>query len=133
MIPRQNEDRLDDDDFNSLNSHEDFLFESEDDLYSDDHLLTDEYDDDELERRRSAYADLKKNDKIFNNTYNFGLDTAEDEDEGAEEFCEELAHGRERGFVRLGVERRRGRRGRRGRRVHGVAMGAMRCGRRVLR
>lgn len=85
MIPRQNEDRLDDDDFNSLNSHEDedFLFESEDDLYSDDHLLTDEYDDDELERRRSAYADLKKNDKIFNNTYNFGLDTAEDEDEGA--------------------------------------------------
>ena len=70
MIPRQNEDRLDDDDFNSLNSHEDedFLFESEDDLYSDDHLLTDEYDDDELERRRSAYADLKKNDKIFNNT-----------------------------------------------------------------
>ena len=38
-----------------------------------------QYDDAELERRRVAYADLKKNDKIFNNTYNFGLDGSEDE------------------------------------------------------
>lgn len=38
------------------------------------------YDDAELERRRVAYADLKKNDKIFNNTYNMGLEST-DEDE----------------------------------------------------
>lgn len=84
MIPRQNDDRLEDDDFNSLNSHEDdFLFEGDDEDLLDDHLLTEDYDDDELERRRTAYADLKKNDKIFNNTYNFGLDTSDDEDEGS--------------------------------------------------
>jgi hypothetical protein len=84
VIPRQNDDRLEDDDFNSLNSHEDdFLFDGDDDDLLDDHLLTEDYDDDELERRRAAYADLKKNDKIFNNTYNFGLDTSDDEDEGS--------------------------------------------------
>lgn len=79
MIPRQSDDHLDED-FNSSVPHDDeFLFE-EDDLL-DDHLLTDEYDDDELERRRAAYADLKKNDKIFNNTYNFGLDSSEEDDD----------------------------------------------------
>jgi len=84
VIPRQHEDHLDDDNDKSLNYHEDedFLFERDAEL-SDDHLLTDEYDDDELERRRSAYADLKKTDKIFNNTYNLGLDTTDDEEEGA--------------------------------------------------
>lgn len=84
MIPRQHEDHLDDDDCTSLNYHDsdDFLFERDAEL-ADDHLLTDEYDDDELERRKSAYADLKKTDKIFNNTYNLGLDTTYDEEEGA--------------------------------------------------
>ena len=42
---------------------------------------SDGYDDAELERRRAAYADLKKSDKIFNNTYNMGLEATED-DEG---------------------------------------------------
>jgi hypothetical protein len=85
VIPRHNDDRLDDDDFKSLNSYEDddFFFENEDDNFSEDNLITEDYDDDELERRKTAYADLKKNDKIFNNTYNLGLDTTEDEEEGA--------------------------------------------------
>jgi hypothetical protein len=39
-----------------------------------------DYDDVELERRRVAYSDLKKSDKIFNNTYNLGLEN-HDEDE----------------------------------------------------
>jgi hypothetical protein len=85
VIPRQSDDRLDDDDFNSLNyqEDEDFPFNGGDDDFPEDHLLTEEYDDDELERRRSAYSDLKKNDKIFNNTYNLGLDTSDDEEEGS--------------------------------------------------
>lgn len=85
MIPRHTDDRLDDEDFKSLNSYEDddFFFENEDDAFSEDNLITEDYDDDELERRKTAYADLKKNDKIFNNTYNLGLDTTDDEEEGA--------------------------------------------------
>lgn len=45
----------------------------------------DEYDGDpdedpaELERRRTRYAELKKDDKIFNNTYNMGYETPMDE------------------------------------------------------
>lgn len=54
--------------------------EEDDDGFSDS-LLDGDYDEDELERRRVAYAGLKKNDKIFNNTYNMGLETAEDEDD----------------------------------------------------
>jgi hypothetical protein len=45
------------------------------------HLLDEEYDDDEIERRRVAYAGLKKNDKIFNNTYTMGYETSEDDEE----------------------------------------------------
>lgn len=41
---------------------------------------SDGYDDAELERRRVAYADLKKNDKIFNNTYNMGLESTDEDD-----------------------------------------------------
>lgn len=82
MIPRQNEDHLDDD-FNQLIPHDDFIFEEDDTELGllDDHLLADDYDDDELERRRTAYADLKKSDKIFNNTYNLGLDTTDDDED----------------------------------------------------
>lgn len=71
---------------------DDAIFDSQfDDSYSDhededddgfsDSLSDEDYDDDELERRRVAYAGLKKNDKIFNNTYNMGLDTSEDDEE----------------------------------------------------
>lgn len=74
MIPKDHEDFLDDDDVN------DDLFGFDDSFdETADHLLSEDYDDAELERRRVAYADLKKNDKIFNNTYNFGLDLSEDE------------------------------------------------------
>ena len=47
----------------------------------------DHYDDDldedpaELERRRQRYAELKKDDKIFNNTHNMGYENPMDEDE----------------------------------------------------
>lgn len=64
---------------------EDFDSAYEDD-YSDhddssDLLLDEDYDDDELERRRVAYAGLKRNDKIFNNTYNMGLETSDDDED----------------------------------------------------
>ena len=50
----------------------------------------DEYDEDpdedpaELERRRTRYAELKKDDKIFNNTYNMGYETPMDESDSDE-------------------------------------------------
>lgn len=44
-------------------------------------LLDEDYDDEEIERRRVAYAGLKKNDKIFNNTYTMGYETSEDDEE----------------------------------------------------
>jgi hypothetical protein len=75
VTPKDHEDFLDDDDFN-----EDYPFGFDDSSEeTDEHLLSEDYDDTELERRRVAYADLKKNDKIFNNTYNLGLDLSEDE------------------------------------------------------
>lgn len=40
-----------------------------------------EEDPEEMERRRTAYAQLKKTDKIFNNSYNMGGHPAEDHDE----------------------------------------------------
>ena len=39
------------------------------------------YDEGELERRRVAYKDLKKTDKIFNNTYNVGFETNDEDDD----------------------------------------------------
>ena len=76
MIPKDHENFLDDDD----DFNEDDLYDFDDSSEEfEDHLLSEDYDDAELERRRVAYADLKKNDKIFNNTYNFGLDGSEDE------------------------------------------------------
>jgi hypothetical protein len=56
-------------------------------LLSDDELLdagfenNDGEEPEELERRRIAYAELKKNDKIFNNSYNMGLTTGDDVEE----------------------------------------------------
>lgn len=78
MVKFFEEDMNDEFNPNSLND-DDFIFEDGSELL-DDHLLTEDYDEDELERRRAAYADLKKNDKIFNNTYNLGLDSSEDEE-----------------------------------------------------
>lgn len=78
MVKFFEEDTNDELDPHSLND-DDFLF-GDDHETVDDHLLTDDYDDDELERRRLAYADLKRNDKIFNNTYNIGLDSSEDDE-----------------------------------------------------
>lgn len=56
-----------------------------DDLIPDDELeeLDDslEYGDDEMERRRVAYKDLKKTDKIFNNTYNLGYESNDEDDD----------------------------------------------------
>lgn len=67
---------------------EDLGFEEQDELaYEsdfDDISVVDETDGEdpvELERRRTEYARLRKNDKIFNNSYNMGQ-TSSDEDEG---------------------------------------------------
>jgi hypothetical protein len=84
MIPtKDNDDFLDFVD--DYDSHYDDSSYSEHDDEDDDgfsgQLLDEDYDDDELERRRVAYAGLKKNDKIFNNTYNMGLDTSEEDDD----------------------------------------------------
>jgi hypothetical protein len=61
--------------------HEDDLFTSFDNVedYEEDYDESDE-DATELERRRSRYAELKKDDKIFNNTYNMGYETSEDDE-----------------------------------------------------
>jgi hypothetical protein len=65
---------------NESDLHEELEFDETDD-FDTDHLIEDDYDENELERRRTAYADLKRNDKIFNNTYNLGLDTSEEDEE----------------------------------------------------
>jgi hypothetical protein len=85
VIPKQT-----DEDF--LDSHEDFNDNIDQELelgLEDEYdrlnngISDDDYDEDELERRRSAYADLKKTDKIFNNTYNLGLEFTEEDDDNA--------------------------------------------------
>lgn len=65
------------------NELEDFLdFDDALDSQYDDYFDQDEgYDDEELERRRVAYAELKKNDKIFNNTYNMGFENSDEDDD----------------------------------------------------
>lgn len=40
-----------------------------------------EEDESELERRRTKYAELKRDDKIFNNTYNMGYEVHEEADD----------------------------------------------------
>lgn len=40
-----------------------------------------EDDEAELERRKNKYAELKKDDKIFNNTYNMGYENQEEDDD----------------------------------------------------
>lgn len=85
MIHNENDDFLDFvDDFDQSYPEDSYSdYDDEDDDSFSSNLLDEDYDDDELERRRVAYAGLKKNDKIFNNTYNMGLDTS-DEDEGSD-------------------------------------------------
>ena len=84
MITHENDDFLDiDESFSDQFTYfeeDDSNYEDEDDEDFSSHLLDEDYDDDELERRRVAYAGLKRHDKIFNNTYNMGLDTSEDDD-----------------------------------------------------
>lgn len=65
------------------NELEDFPdFDDTLDSQYDDYFDQDEgYDDEELERRRVAYAELKKNDKIFNNTYNMGFENSDEDDD----------------------------------------------------
>lgn len=67
---------------------EDLGFEGQDELvdesgFEDITLLdaADEEDADEMERRRVEYSRLRKNDKIFNNSYNMGQNLSEDEEE----------------------------------------------------
>lgn len=57
--------------------------EVDDFIHDDDfvELSNEVYDDAELERRRLAYSDLRKHDKIFNNTYNLGYDYTEEDDD----------------------------------------------------
>lgn len=65
------------DDIVELGLEPDHFAEDFDDQYDE---LSDE-DPAELERRRARYAELKKDDKIFNNTYNMGYENPMDEDE----------------------------------------------------
>lgn len=65
-----------------------FDMDDNDHLFGDDELdhstVDEEYDEDEIERRKVAYRGLKRNDKIFGNTYNTGLDySGEEEDSQA--------------------------------------------------
>ncbi len=79
--------RLPDEDEDDLIQYNDEVEELgiETDNYSDG--FDDNYDEDldedpaELERRRARYAELKKDDKIFNNTYNMGYENPMDEEE----------------------------------------------------
>ena len=77
MTHNEPEDFLDFDD--ELDSQYDDYSDQDEDL--NDLLLDEDYDDEELERRRVAYAGLKKNDKIFNNTYNMGLENSDEDDD----------------------------------------------------
>ena len=66
---------------------EDLGFEEQDQLADDDDSSFELYDVDEeedpaeLERRRTEYAKLRKNDKIFNNSYNMGQNLSEDDED----------------------------------------------------
>ena len=67
---------------------EDLGFEEQDQLADDDedssfelYDVDEEEDPAELERRRTEYAKLRKNDKIFNNSYNMGQNLSEDEED----------------------------------------------------
>lgn len=74
------EDEFIEDYFDETDDHELDLEDGEDHTDSDYSIIEDDdYDEDELERRRVAYIGLKKADKIYNNTYNHGYE-AQDED-----------------------------------------------------
>lgn len=67
--------------FEDLGFEDQFEPESDDDSgYHDPHLLDINADEDpaELARRRQDYSKLRKNDKIFNNSYNMGQDITDE-------------------------------------------------------
>jgi len=75
-----------DDELELFDESENLIDEDLDDFEEEsDHpeLLVGEYDDEELERRRIAYASLKKKDKIYNNTYNLGYDYSEEDEDSS--------------------------------------------------
>jgi hypothetical protein len=81
MAPRKHPDDFSDLDTDLTIEQDDTLEFHEDDSHFDDEPLAEgEYDDEELERRRVAYSDLKRNDKIFGNTYNLGYETNDEDD-----------------------------------------------------
>lgn len=69
-----------DEDYSNDHAHEDDFYRNdfEDDEIEDDFEDSDE-DPAELERRRARYAELKKDDKIFNNTYNMGYENGDED------------------------------------------------------
>jgi hypothetical protein len=79
VIPKNtDEEFLDLDDGFTDHHIEDELGMEEDDFG----ISEEEYDEDELERRRVAYSDLKRSDKIFNNTYTMGYEHDEADEDG---------------------------------------------------
>lgn len=69
------DDIIEDDEVQELIIGENILADDLDDIEEID------YDPDETERRRSAYSELKKADKIFNNSYNMGTTLTEDRED----------------------------------------------------
>lgn len=65
--------------YDDVNEYDQEDFDDQE-LFEDDGFVDDE-DPAELERRRTKYAELKRGDKIFNNTYNMGYETSEEDDE----------------------------------------------------
>jgi len=80
MAPRKHPDDFSDLDTDLTIEQDDTLEFHEDDLPEHEELVEGDYDDDELERRKVAYSDLKRNDKIFGNTYNLGYETNDEDD-----------------------------------------------------
>ena len=52
--------------------------EMDDEIELDD---SEEYSEEELDRRKTAYSGLKKSDKIYNNTYNLGYESNDEDDD----------------------------------------------------
>lgn len=68
--------------FENTDGLDEIIDDQLDDIIDNDdpHILTEDYDDDELARRKTAYTELKRNDKIFNNTYTMGYESDEYDD-----------------------------------------------------
>jgi len=81
MAPRKHPDDFSDLDNDLTVEQDDTLeFDDEDIIIEEDGLIEGDYDEDELERRKIAYSDLKRNDKIFGNTYNLGYEHNDEDD-----------------------------------------------------